>query len=133
MSRLPVPGADSGTWGIILNDYLSQSINGDGTLSSTAVAKAELKVSIQTSNYGPGSTQSEFILANANSGAIIVTLPTAVGNIFYYGIKKTDSSTHTVTVATTSSQTIDGGSTAIIQVPYVSVTLISDGSNWNVI
>lgn len=37
MARLPVPGADDGTWGDILNDYLAQSHNGDGSLKSSAV------------------------------------------------------------------------------------------------
>ncbi|HEX7963006.1 MAG TPA: hypothetical protein VF466_00285 [Candidatus Saccharimonadales bacterium] len=32
MSRLPTPGSDDGTWGSILNDYLSVEINTDGTL-----------------------------------------------------------------------------------------------------
>ncbi|HUD20969.1 MAG TPA: hypothetical protein VMQ44_02795 [Candidatus Saccharimonadales bacterium] len=32
MSRLPTPGGDDGTWGAILNDYLSVELNADGTL-----------------------------------------------------------------------------------------------------
>jgi hypothetical protein len=32
MTRLPVPGSDSGQWGDILNNYLSQSHNSDGSL-----------------------------------------------------------------------------------------------------
>lgn len=32
MARLPQPGGDQGSWGDILNDYLSQSHNADGTL-----------------------------------------------------------------------------------------------------
>jgi hypothetical protein len=32
MTRLPQPGSDDGTWGSILNDYLSQEHNADGTL-----------------------------------------------------------------------------------------------------
>jgi hypothetical protein len=31
VSRLPTPGSDDGTWGTILNDYLSQQHQGDGT------------------------------------------------------------------------------------------------------
>jgi hypothetical protein len=31
MARLPVPGSDDGTWGDILNDFLAQQHNGDGT------------------------------------------------------------------------------------------------------
>lgn len=32
MSRLPTPGGDNGNWGAILNDYLSQEHNADGSL-----------------------------------------------------------------------------------------------------
>lgn len=32
VSRLPNPGSDDGTWGDILNDYLSVELNADGTL-----------------------------------------------------------------------------------------------------
>lgn len=43
MPRLPQPGGDSGSWGQILNDYLSQTLDTDGTLkpgvvNSTALA-----------------------------------------------------------------------------------------------
>lgn len=38
MSRLPIPGSDDNTWGEVLNDFLSVSLSGDGTLKSDAVA-----------------------------------------------------------------------------------------------
>lgn len=43
MARLPVPGSDSGTWGNVLNDFLSVEHNADGTLkeSGTLASKAE--------------------------------------------------------------------------------------------
>lgn len=37
MTRLPQPGSDKGTWGDVLNDFLSQSFNGDGTIKSAAL------------------------------------------------------------------------------------------------
>lgn len=40
MSRLPVPGSDDGTWGSVLNDFLLQSHNADGSLNPTAVSAA---------------------------------------------------------------------------------------------
>jgi hypothetical protein len=36
-ARLPTPGGDDGTWGTVLNDFLTQSHNADGTLKTTAV------------------------------------------------------------------------------------------------
>jgi hypothetical protein len=66
------------------------------------------------------------------SGTTTITLPTAVGNTNRYTIKRTGS--NTVSIATTSSQTIDGSTSPItINVQYVSLDFISDGSNWNII
>jgi hypothetical protein len=131
--RLPTPGGDTGSWGTVLNGFLGVSLNSDGTMLPSAVATAAEKVSVQTSSYGPGASQSEIVLANATSANLTITLPTAASNIFNYAVKKTDSSTHTVTLATTSSQTIDGGTTAVIKVQYACITVVSDGSNWSIV
>jgi hypothetical protein len=48
-ARLPVPGSDDGDWGDILNNYLSQSINADGTLKSSSVSASGAE---QTANKG---------------------------------------------------------------------------------
>ena len=40
MSRLPTPGSDDGQWGGILNDFLLQSHNTDGTLKNSALPTA---------------------------------------------------------------------------------------------
>lgn len=37
MPRLPQPGGDDGTWGEILNEYLSQTLGGDGSLRPNSV------------------------------------------------------------------------------------------------
>lgn len=37
MSRLPTPGSDDNVWGAVLNDFLSQSHNNDGTLKAGSV------------------------------------------------------------------------------------------------
>jgi len=42
MARLPSPGGDNGNWGDILNDFLSQIHNGDGTLKANSVSAAAL-------------------------------------------------------------------------------------------
>ncbi|HEX6257951.1 MAG TPA: glycosyl hydrolase family 28-related protein [Candidatus Saccharimonadales bacterium] len=47
MSRLPTPGADSGSWGTILNDYLQVAHNANGTLKQ--VARTTLDASSQSS------------------------------------------------------------------------------------
>jgi hypothetical protein len=42
MARLPIPGSDDGTWGAILNDYLGQAHDSDGTLKSNAVTNGAI-------------------------------------------------------------------------------------------
>lgn len=62
-------------------------------------------------------------------GTYTMTLPTSVGiGGRCYHIKNIG--TGVVTVATTSSQTIDGSTTLVISGRYDSAKLISDNSNW---
>lgn len=65
------------------------------------------------------------------SGTITLTLPTAVNNTNLYTVKNVGSGT--VTVATTSAQTIDGASSLSLIEKYQAYTLISDNSNWNIV
>jgi fructose-1,6-bisphosphatase/inositol monophosphatase family enzyme len=64
------------------------------------------------------------------SGITTLTLPTAVSNLNKYTVKNTGS--NAVTVATTSSQQIDGTTTITLN-PLDSVDLISNGTNWYII
>jgi hypothetical protein len=95
--------------------------------ASGGFAKSINSVSINTAAGSTASTD-YFYFA---SGTINITLPTAVGNNNNYVIKNVG--TGVVTIDTTSSQTIDGSLTAPIRVQYLSLTLISDGANWNII
>lgn len=52
MSRLPTPGADGGTWGSILNDFLSVEHNADGTLKSSGSLSAKADDSAVLHNTG---------------------------------------------------------------------------------
>ena len=53
--------------------------------------------------------------------------------IAYTTVKKIDSSANVVTVNTTSSQTIDGASTARLEKAYDAVAVVSDGANWMIV
>jgi hypothetical protein len=45
MARLPVPGGDSGDWGLILNEYLELEHNADGThLDATTTQKGVVEL-----------------------------------------------------------------------------------------
>ena len=91
-------------------------------------------LAVKTSSYSAKATDN-VILGNSTSGSLTITLPDAtkshVGQ--QYVIKKIDSSANTITVATTSSQTIDGTSSLALNVQYEAVEVATDGSNWYVI
>ncbi|HEU0266140.1 MAG TPA: hypothetical protein VFQ70_00760 [Candidatus Saccharimonadaceae bacterium] len=69
MTRLPVPGSDDGQWGTILNDFLSQSQNADGTLKTSAVQSAGSVTSVngQTPDGSGNVTIGEANIANLSS------------------------------------------------------------------
>ena len=69
-------------------------------------------------------------LINATSGAVTVTLPTAVSNAASFIIKKTDSSTNKVTIDGYSTETIDGSTTYVLNDQYNYVEIVSNGTNW---
>lgn len=58
MARLPIQGADRGIWGDILNDFLSQVHNPDGTLKSNTVTAAQVQDGTITLAKLSGSVQS---------------------------------------------------------------------------
>jgi len=69
-------------------------------------------------------------LVNAASGAVTVTLPTAVSNKACFIIKKTDSSANVVTIDGASTETIDGDLTYKLNDQYNYVEIVSNGTNW---
>ena len=73
------------------------------------------------------------ILCDCTSNAITVNLPTAVGNTAKFQIKKVDATTNIVTVDGATTETIDGSLTALLRVPFASITLVSNGANWFVV
>jgi hypothetical protein len=70
MARLPTPGGDDGAWGTILNDYLSTSLDTDGTLKVTSVTAAGAELTShkgQPGGYAPLDGSSLVPLANLPS------------------------------------------------------------------
>jgi hypothetical protein len=99
-----------------------------GIMAGTGISRGIYSVSTNTS-AGSGANVDYVYLVSA---AATITLPTAVGNTNTYTIKRTNAGT--VNIATTSSQTIDGSASPIsLNVQYASLTLVSDGANWNII
>jgi hypothetical protein len=107
----------------------ARTINGvafDGTANVTVWQRT---VSSVSSAVTLGAAANTDYIALVGSGGS-VTLPSAVGNVNRYTIKNADVSN--TTVATTSSQTIDGSTTAVLT-PNTSIDVVSDGANWRVI
>jgi hypothetical protein len=104
--------------------------NGSAWVAVGAGGGSTKSINSVSTNTAAGSSASTDYFYFA-SGTINITLPTAVGNNNNYVIKNVG--TGTITIDTTSSQTIDGSLTAPIKVQNLSLTLISDGANWNII
>lgn len=106
--------------------------NGSGALS-WASASGLQALSTKTTTYSVATTDGVLLL-DATSAAFTTTLPTAVGNtgkIFYF--KKIDSTANLCTIATTSSQTIDGVLTIRMGTQYDELVVVSNGTNWSVL
>ncbi len=118
-----VIGGGNGTQG----DYTA-TIKAAAFIGKTYTAN----IATKTTTY-PITTSDYIIICTTN--AFTVTLPTAVGiSGQEFNIKNgnTLSSGNYITIATTSSQTIDGSSTETL-LPLNSITVVSDGANWWVI
>lgn len=89
----------------------------------------------KTANYTittPANTLLQEIYTVSSASAVTITLPNAtLCTSMQYDIKRLG--TGTVTVNTTSSQTIDGLSSIVISSQYANLTVVSDGSNWIII
>jgi len=73
----------------------------------------------------------DLVLVDPTGGAFTVTLPTAVGVVGRsIRIFNNTASTTAVTVATTSSQTINGSSSATMNTAHAGKEFTSDGANW---
>ena len=109
------------------------SINVSGSISSTTIVvtgSTQLKVTTATTSATLDTTY-YYVNADATSGAIVLTLPTAIGiSGTVYIVKKTDSSANTVTITPFGAQTIDGVANEVISAQYDSISIISDGANW---
>lgn len=73
------------------------------------------------------------VLADATGGAITITLLTPVGiKARRYTVKRLNAGANAVTIATASGL-IDGAATQVLAAQYAKITVVSDGTNWQVI
>jgi hypothetical protein len=83
----------------------------------------------KTANYT--ATASDYTI-DCTSGTFTVTLPTAVGCAGRIYVVK-NSGTGVITIATTSSQTIDGSATQTLSTQYASLGFQSNGGHWIIV
>lgn len=106
------------------------SVTGEGVAKATGV---KFNTVLKTTTYAILSSDYT-VRCDATGGIFNVTLPDATlytGQVFI--IKKIDAVANTVTVNTTSSQTIDGATTYSLSTQYQTVRVQSNGANWNII
>jgi VCBS repeat-containing protein len=131
-TNAPILSAD----GSDTNINLTLTPKGTGVVSTTATLKYAGVISgltTKTANYTLVATD-HTVLGNATTASFSLTLPTSVGATGQvYIIKKVDSTANTVTILTTSSQTIDGSSSKVLSYQYDGFQLQSDGANWMII
>jgi hypothetical protein len=129
LTNCTFPTLNQDTTGSAAKLTTARNINGvafDGTAAITVWQRSI--VSVTSSTTLGSSANTDYVALIGSGGAPI--LPTAVSNTNRYTIKNVH--TATVTVSTTSSQTIDG-STTFSMLPNVSIDVVSDGTNWRII
>lgn len=123
-------GQTSEYYHLTSNEYTG---TGTGTFVRQTDPGIRFNTSTKVANYTIGLTDYT-IRGDASGGAIVITLPNATtceGQLFV--VKKVDSSSNAVTVNTTAAQTIDGSLTAPIYVQFASITLQSNGTNFDIL
>lgn len=125
---------------IVLGRSTDTTVIGTTAINANATALLQIagnialtNIATKSANYSIVTTDS-VIIADASTAAFTITLPNAnIGKGTEFKIKKKDSSANVVTVATVSSQLIDGATTFNIGTQYASITIVSDGIQWWVI
>lgn len=92
------------------------------------------RVVTKTADYTATADDDLILVDTVTTGSVTVTLPSAASTNGgrEYRIKRTTAGANSCTIATTSSQTIDGATTLSLPNQYDAVTLISDSSNWHI-
>ena len=132
--KVQVRHTDAGSLNVIAQgdhspDIVMTKLNGakGDTGATGGISRSITNIAVNTTAGAVALTDYVYFV----SGTTAVTLPTAIGNTNQYTIKRVG--TNTVTINTTSAQTIDGSTTATLNFQYESLDLVSDGTNWNVI
>src|SRR3989344_3831677 len=81
MARLPQPGGDSGNWGDILNDYLSQSHKPDGTIKDDVVTAAAIADGVIAEQLLSAGVQSKLNTSSPNATSTTLGVVQLAGDL----------------------------------------------------
>ena len=110
---------------------------GIGTTSpnSTLDVRGSLSLNYRTFTASTTAASTDNTLLFTGTTAVTVTLPdaaTCTGRIYSIKNASVTSPLPVLTIATTSSQTIDAGATWLLNDSKEMITVVSDGTNWNI-
>ena len=108
---------------------------GTTTPNSTLDVRGSMATNYRSFTTATTASSTDNLLVFTGTTATTLTLPTAVGCTGRYYMIKNASTTGPLpilTIATTSSQTIDGISSWLLDEAYETITLVSNGANWNI-
>lgn len=91
---------------------------------------------VKTANYTITADDSTIRVDTSGAAGFTVTLPTAVGITGrQYTVKDVggNASIENITIDGNGTETIDGGTTVLLDANYESITVVSDGANWMII
>jgi len=120
---------DAEDWERIAAEVISMQTNNSAVLLPPITSDGPLTI-IDNNGESQPLAVSAVILADATSGSITIELPAAVdfeGNTL--DVKKINAANN-VTLDANGSETIDGAETQVISTQYVSITIISNGTEW---
>ena len=112
------------TRGIHFNPTLTNAFD----FRAIEVTKGSIVLPYQAATTTYAVKTSDYLL-DFTTGTFTATLPTAAGCVGKNYVFK-NSGTGIITIATTSSQTIDGVTTSILATQYATITVVSNGANW---
>lgn len=107
---------------------------GTTTPNSTLDVRGSVSTNYRAFTASTSAGTTDNMLAFTGTSAATLTLPTAASVAGrYYWIKNASSNSSVLTIATTSSQTIDGASSWTLDAQNEAVRLVSNGTNWYVV
>ena len=121
----------NGNYDLNINDITADEATiTTATITNLTATNANFNT-IQNVSGNSTAGSNSHIMANATNGALTLTLPQASDNLNKtYVITKNDSSNNPVKIDPNSSELINGASDFYLNVPYESITIICDGTQW---